>query len=225
MISYFKYGKGKLDICEDSLTASVFDLLKYLPTDLFWYILKQALHQDYLPSYCGEILVIQYWAKWNAKETNNKNYVEPDIFMRFKDFDLIIEAKRYDANQQYIGQLENEIKSYLNEYSEDEKTLYLLQVGGLIDTCEAQYIKSGNIKVMQSKTNWTSLLKNIDSINKSYLEQNIPSQKPTQLLFEDLVNVFAKHGFHQKMWLKDCHEIYNINTQAINSFKIRKYGR
>ena len=53
MISYFKYGKGKLDICEDSLTASVFDLLKFLHTDLFWHILKQALHQDHLPNYCN----------------------------------------------------------------------------------------------------------------------------------------------------------------------------
>lgn len=228
MISYFKYGKGKLDVCEDSLTASVFDLFKYLPTDLFWHTLKQALHQDHLPSYCGEILEMHYWAKWNAKgtyKTRNKLYVEPDVFIRFKDFDLIIEAKRYDLNQQFSEQLEDEVKSYLNEYEEENRTVYLLQVGGLIDTCVAQYIEIGKIKVLQSKTNWTSLLKSIDTIYKSYIEQNIPSQKPTQLLFEDLINVFAKHGFHQKMWLKDCHEIYNINTQAINSFKTKKYGK
>ncbi|RAJ16370.1 hypothetical protein [Olleya aquimaris] len=217
MISYFKYGKGKLDVCEDSLTASVFDLLKYLPTDLFWHILKQALHQDHLPSYCGEILDIQYWAKWNAKNTSNKNYVEPDVFMRFKDFDLIIEAKRYDVNQQSNYQLKNEIKAYLNEYIDDQKTVYLIQLGGLDINCKKEDFIINNIKVLQSKTNWTSLLKSIDTIYKSYLEQSIPNQKPTILLFEDIINVFAMHGFHQKMWLQEC-EIFTINTKAIQSF-------
>ena len=167
MISYFKHGKGKLDICEDSLTASLFDLLKYLPTDLFWYILKHALHQDHLPSYCGEVIEIQYWPKWNAQEkykTANELYVEPDVFMRFKDFDLIIEAKRHDLNQQFTEQLENEIKSYLNEYEEENRTIYLLQVGGLVDTCNEVFIEVGHLKVLQSKINWTSLLKSIDTI-------------------------------------------------------------
>lgn len=220
MISYFKYGKGKLYVCEDTLTASLFDLLKYLPTDLFWYILKKALHQDHLPSYCGEILELHYWAKWNAKDTSNKNYVEPDVFMRFKDFDLIIEAKRYDANQQKPYQLEDEVKAYLNEYQEEEKTVHLLQVGGLIDNCTEQYIKENQVKVLQSKTNWTSLLKSVDVICKNYLEQSIPSQKPIQLLLEDIINVFAMHGFHQKVWLQDC-KIYNINSKAINSFNFK----
>ncbi|WP_040281030.1 hypothetical protein [Psychroserpens damuponensis] len=227
MISYFKYGKGSLTICEDSLTASVFDLLKYLPTDLFWHILKQALHQDQLPSYCGEVLEMQYWAKWQAKgkyDANNSKYVEPDLFMRFKDFDLIIEAKRNDSNQQSDGQLKKEIKAYLNEYEDKENTVYLLQVGGLIDTCVKEEFNIAGIKVLQSKTNWTSLLKSVDGIYKSYLEQNIPSQKPTLFLLEDIINAFAMHGFHQKLWLQDC-EIYNINTKAINSFKTKKYGR
>jgi hypothetical protein len=228
MISYFKYGHGSLTSCEDSLTASVFDLLKYFPTDLFWHILKQALHQDHLPSYCGEILEIQYWAKWQAKGnyiTGNSNFVEPDLFIRFNDFDLIIEAKRYDENQQYTAQLEDEIKSYLNEYESEQKTVYLLQVGGLIDTCKEQYLEVQDMKVLQSKTNWSSLLKSIDTIYKSYKDQNIPSQKPILLLLEDLINGFAMHGFHQKMWLQDCYKIYKINTKAISSFKTIKYGK
>ncbi len=227
MISYFNNGNGKLNICEDSLTASVFDLLKYLPTDLFWYILKQALHQDHLPSYCGEVLELQYWAKWNAQgkyKTRNKLYVEPDLFIRFNNFDLIIEAKRYDENQQDSEQLEDEIKGYLNEYEDDKKAMYLLQVGGLIDTCKESYIEVAHLKVLQSKTNWTNLLKSIVTIYNSYLKQNTPSQKPTLFLFEDLINAFAMHGFHQKVWLKEC-PIYNINAKAIKSFNFLKYER
>jgi hypothetical protein len=70
---------------------------------------------------------------------------------------------------------------------------------------------------LQSKTNWTSLLKSINTIYKIYLEQNIPGQKPILLLLEDLINGFAMHGFHQKMWLQDCN-MYGVNTKAINSF-------
>ena len=42
MISYFTTGSGSLNKCEDSCTAGVFDILKYLPSDLFWHILKTA---------------------------------------------------------------------------------------------------------------------------------------------------------------------------------------
>ncbi|MCD8438721.1 hypothetical protein [Tenacibaculum finnmarkense] len=220
MISYFKYGKGNLTICEDSLTSAVFDLLKYLPTDLFWHILRQGLHQDNLPSYCGEVLEMEYWAKWNAQgkyKTRNKLYVEPDLFMRFKDFDLIIEAKRYNINQQNPEQLQDEIRAYLNEYEDDNKTLYLLQVGGLINNCKEHFIEVEHLKILQSKTDWSSLLKSINTIYKGFLKQNIPNQKPTILLLEDIINSFSIHGFHQKKWLKNC-AIYNINTKAINSF-------
>lgn len=55
MISYFTSGFGSLKQCEDSFTASVFELLKYLPTELFCSVLKDSLILDNLPVHCGEI--------------------------------------------------------------------------------------------------------------------------------------------------------------------------
>ena len=216
MISYFKYGNGSLNYCEDSLTAGIFDLLKYLPTDLFWSILKNALLQDNLPSYCGAIKQIEYWPKWNSKDTSNSKYVEPDLFIRFQDFDLIIEAKRKDENQQYAEQLNNELISYYNEFEEDDKTVYLLQVGGLIDGCEKQELKIKEKVIKQSKTNWSRLLRSVKSVNQSLEKQNLPNQKPLQLLLYDLENIFSAHGFYHIRWLEGLDKmIINSNTTIL----------
>lgn len=221
MISYFNNGNGKLTICEDSLTASVFDLLKYLPSNYFWFIIKDALLLDNLPKFAGEIQEIVFWPKWSAEETNNNKYVEPDVFIRFQEFDLIIEAKRYDANQQKEWQLKNEILSYYNEFLEGEKELFLLQVGGLKEDCTDNFIIVKNNKIFQSKTNWTRLLFSINNLYQKIITQQLPDQNSLVLLFSDLINAFAMHGFHQKKWLDNCVK-YPINLEAIEQFNLIK---
>ncbi|AZJ36618.1 hypothetical protein [Tenacibaculum singaporense] len=217
MISYFKEGKDKLSICEDSLTASVFDVLKYFPTHYFWTILKDSLLLDTLPKFSGEIQEIVFWPKWSAENTYNSKFVEPDVFIRFSEFDLIVEAKRYDANQQYNGQLENEVIGYFNEYEEDAKDLYLLQVGGLQENCTKDSIYMQSKKIAQSKTNWSRLLLVITNLHNKIINQQLPDQSPLIFLFNDLINAFAMHGFHQKKWLIDC-DTYKINSNAIQQF-------
>ncbi|PTN10021.1 hypothetical protein C8N47_1021 [Mangrovibacterium marinum] len=86
MISFFTKSKGHLKICEDSLTASVFDLLKYLPTEIFWKILKKSLYHDKLPGISGELIGIRFWEKWSSDGTSNLRYVEPDVFVEFSGF-------------------------------------------------------------------------------------------------------------------------------------------
>lgn len=49
MISYFYHNKGNFRIEEDSLTSVIFDSLKYLPSEIFWRILKRSLIYDTLP--------------------------------------------------------------------------------------------------------------------------------------------------------------------------------
>lgn len=221
MISYFTYGKGSLAICEDSLTASVFDILKYLPSTFFWQLLKDALVLDTLPEYSGDIQEMQYWPKWSATNTKNSIYVEPDVFIRFKAFDVIIEAKRYDANQQSVYQLKKEIIAYYNEYADDEKEVYLIQVGGLQEICTDEYIEVNNQKVYQSKTNWSQLLRIIAIYKERVIQQQLPGQQQIALLLSDLIDAFAIHGFHQKKWLDEC-IYYTINQNAITQFKFKK---
>ena len=46
----------------------------------------------------------EFWPNWDPEGTDNINRVTPDLFMRFANFDLIVEAKRWDSFQQSSDQ-------------------------------------------------------------------------------------------------------------------------
>lgn len=71
-------------------------------------------------------------SKWNPENTQNLNYVEPDVFIRFSEFDVTIEAKLYEEGLQNSTQWEKEIIAYRNEYGHCKK-LYFIALGGLCD--------------------------------------------------------------------------------------------
>lgn len=218
MISYFYSGKGRsqLKVCEDSLTSVVFDTLKFLPTPIFWEILKTSLVADKLPYASGELLSITFWDKWDANETTNSSFVEPDVFMRFHEFDIIIEAKRYNEKQQYWHQMISQIQAYSNEYEDDNKQLFYIKLGGLHHLKdEPDYVKD-NKNVIICKTDWTRLL---DSIS-NYLEKvknndSLMSASHIRIL-EDCINGFAIHQFYKKKWLAE------LKAHSINNHKILK---
>ncbi|MBV7440971.1 hypothetical protein KRX57_06020 [Weeksellaceae bacterium TAE3-ERU29] len=85
---------NKINSREDEITSTIIGLLKYLPSELFWDILKNACNDSSnLPKLSGDIDFISFWNKWGAEKTTNKNYVEPDVFIQFSEFDLIIETR------------------------------------------------------------------------------------------------------------------------------------
>jgi hypothetical protein len=108
MISSIQYGKVSVTLKEDTLTSSVFDNLLLLPDNLFWNVIKKSCYQNKLPDSINSVESYEFWPHWDPENTNKTNYVEPDMFIRFDNFDLIIEAKRWDNNQQYITQWKNE---------------------------------------------------------------------------------------------------------------------
>ena len=199
MISYFRKNKGKTTYCEDSLTAIVFDGFKYLPVELFWKILKGSLYNDKLPHASGEIEEFLFWEKWDAEGTSNSNYVEPDLFIRFHDFDVIIEAKRYDTKQQSQEQLKNEIEAYYNVYAEDEKSLYFIQCGGLQHKEDEIYKE-----VVICKTDWTALMYSISRI-KMQLEEhaNTSLDQAISRILSDILIGLELHQFYKIDWLGD----------------------
>ncbi len=73
---------------------------------MFWKILKQAVFTNILPEEPGTRYCYEFWPRWDPRKTGNTSYVEPDVFIRFRDFDIIIEAKRHENNQQYRTQWE-----------------------------------------------------------------------------------------------------------------------
>jgi hypothetical protein len=190
-------------VCEDSLTAVVFDTLKYLPSELFWSVLKKSLYHDKLPNYSGDILEIVFWPRWSAENTSNTNSVIPDLFIRFQELDIIIEAKRRNEKQQSNGQMNDQIQAYFNEFADDEKQLYFIQLGGLHNKDNIQNIESNNREVVICKTDWTKILDQV-VLEKIKLKHNDLSfvQSYTRIL-EDTVIGFEMHGYYKKLWLKD----------------------
>ena len=106
-----------------------------LPDNVFWEILKSAAsNKGILPEDAG-LLVDDYefWPKWNPNsiyDTGNSSFVEPDVFFRFGNIDVIVEAKYSDSGGQYREEWEREFKAYLNEFENDKKDVVLLAVGG-----------------------------------------------------------------------------------------------
>lgn len=221
MISYIsKKGRSNLQICEDSLTASVFDGLKYLPTEIFYSILKKSLYQDKLPKISGELLNIIFWDKWNAKNTSNSNFVEPDLLLQFEEFDIIIEAKRYDNFQQSKHQMENEIQAYYNVF-EGNKKLYFIQLGGLHSKDDEDDFSYKNFKIKILKTDWTRLLHEV--VTQYAIFQSSPFSQTIAYcrILDDVRKAFEMHNFYEMKWLKDI--VFSaIKTDQFNKMKFLK---
>jgi len=117
---------------EDSLTSMVFSRLCYLPSSIFWNLLMRACREPNFTLQPGKLLSYQFWPRWNAEGTVNLRYAEPDVFLRFEHFDLLVEAKKGDGQPlQNDAQQMKEMQSYYNVYAEDNKAMLFLAVGGL----------------------------------------------------------------------------------------------
>lgn len=219
MISVFYNNKSTLNRCEDTLTASLFDLLKYLPYDMFWAILKNSLLNNKLPIECGEIEDIVFWPKWDPTNTSNKNFIEPDVFIRTHTFDLIIEAKRYDTDQQSEHQFKSEVTAYNNEFADDNKPLYFIQLGGLRNLEDIEDLEN----VIVCKTDWTKLLHQIYNEYKKIENISYPQINAYKRILKDLVITMKIHGFYRKLWLQTL-ETDRVNN-SIDKFKFIEYAK
>ena len=119
---------------EDTLTASVFERLMYFPDQVVCNILFDA--QVWQTSFEGprQIISARFWPRWKNLIKDGKK--EPDLVIEFDDRVLVIEAKRYDFNdQQRPDQLGLEWLAGIGAYgASSRKSLWLLGVGGLPDS-------------------------------------------------------------------------------------------
>lgn len=202
MISHFYQRKGKLEAKEDSLTSLTFDGLKYLPDELFLSILNSSLVTGSLPK-VTTIDEILFWQHWSAEGTSNINFIEPDVFIRTEKFDVIVEAKRWDKNQQSITQKRNQIIAYYNDFSDDKKLLYYIELGGLYNKKPELNFIHQNQEVVICKTNWTHLLLSIVRHYKNLDNLNLKLFNPQKRILEDIIKGFELHQFYTMMWFSD----------------------
>ena len=186
---------------EDSLTSSVFGLLIYLPANLSWSILRDSCSESsLLPKKSGDIISYEFWPHWDGQGTE-QNYVEPDVFIRFENFDLIVEAKRNDENQQDPSQWLREYKAYLNEYDDEKRSVYLLAIGGVLE--EGVYLEVDELIVFNVK--WSSLLKRIKKLEDDIFLAStmLESVSLVSMILKDLIKYFGLHGYATGEWLSE----------------------
>ena len=217
-----KDGRNIFKQSEDYFTSSVFERLFYLPQEEMWRIIRNSCYGKGLPEQIGKVLSIDYWPHWSAnnEDISNTNFVEPDVFIRLTGFDLIIEAKRYDDNQQSHQQWKNEILSYFEEYNEDGKTLYLIALGGLNNEKSENLIfdiKGKPKKIIIIKSRWKRILNEILDYQKSieYSETGISN------IISDIIIVFQLFGFSTGKWFETIPSAYSLNVKQLHGFKYK----
>lgn len=202
---------------EDSLTSAIFERMIYLPSEVIHYILENSLF-DTIPNLdFHQLQSIEFWPRWDSTGTSNSNSVEPDLFIRTINYDIIIEAKRYDVKQQSKSQWYNEILSYYNEYEDDAKNLLLIALGGIntIET-EEEVLKEKNIKIL--KCTWSRILSTISSLHFQWESSPYLSNatKAQSRIIEDMILCFALFGFSTAPFIERFIKPISINPKHIH---------
>lgn len=202
------------DTNEDPKTSSIFETLLMLPDELFWGVLRNACFDNSnLPDVAGQIESYDFWPHWDPTGTTNCKLVEPDLFIRFQAFDLIIEAKYGEFGGQYMQQWKNEIISYNNEYSDDEKSLYFIAIGGNADKETEAVELSKNVDV--NKCTWQSLLIQVSRLREEYQGFSIISNlnSSTKRILDLVELAFNVHGVYNIRWFDEL----AVKTPIISS--------
>ena len=218
-IKHNKVNRAIFKANEDALTSSIFERLMYLPQELLHHIFATALFDDIENLELHQIESIAFWPNWDPAYTANKTHVQPDVFIRTAKQDIIIEGKRYDANQQYADQWKNEIQAYYNEYADESKPLLFIALGGLY-THETQIIDVNGTEHKIYMCAWKSLLNTIQHIiydmelASNYTNSNVAITR----ILKDIVLSFELFGFPTALWLERFIKAPKIQQQSLNYF-------
>jgi len=114
---------------EDLMTAAVFGRFAYLSPSVQALLLKQWLGINEAEHDFEQFEDIEFWPKFDLVEGDDSCFVEPDLVLRFKEFNLIIEVKPPAGGDQYFEQWRKEIASFLQSDNKNYLPLYFLAIG------------------------------------------------------------------------------------------------
>ncbi len=210
--------------CEDSLTASVFGHLLHLPIEQCWEILQAACPSSQFPKFPGEPRAIHAWPSWNAVGTRNTHRVIPDLFIEFADFDLIVEAKRWDVPMQDKEQWKAELRGYINEYGVNKRAVKMLAVGGvhthqddeLSDVWNPDGSDAYRFNCPVFMCPWSRVLLACQRLKHCLLQGPRASLSRTLAdvrILDNLTSLFVRHGFAPLRWFKD----FSFSTNLLSA--------
>lgn len=193
----------KPPIKEDPKTSSVFETLLMLPDELVWGILRAACFDNgNLPVVSGLIEDYDFWPNWDSSGTSNPHHVEPDVFIRFQAFDVIIEAKFNDCGGQYCQQWEKESFAYRNEYGAG-KPVYFIAVGGNAEKSNEKASLDDDLIV--NKCTWLSILIQVTKLKAEYGEMSIIDSHQSSVIrrLKLIELAFKIHGVYNIRWFDE----------------------
>lgn len=207
---------------EDRKTSSVFENLMLLPDNVFWSILKTScFFNNKILSNSGRLLFYNFWPHWDNTGTDNSSYVEPDLFIRFEEFDVIIEAKYGDYGGQYLKQWNQELTAYDNEYGKEEKPVIFIAVGGNM-SMNVEEITIRGKKFQIFKCNWLSLLIATNKYKGELKKISVPDMNisATLRLLENIILAFNINRVYNIDWFNSMAIEKNIiNPSSIDNIK------
>lgn len=202
---------------EDSLTAAVFSHLLHLPSDEFWGVLRRACHSTALPEHAGEPMLIESWPQWSAAGIPDRDRVVPDLFLRFPDFDLIVEAKIRDEGTQYEQQWQYELAAYANTYGREKREVMMIALGGIHTHHDARLIHQwdGSATPGERETHlfncpvfmcqWSTVLLECQRLVRRLMAIPTPTVRDfaDRRILADLIALARRHGYGVLRWLED----------------------
>lgn len=199
------------DTHEDSKTSSVFENLMLLPDDVLCSVLQGACYdkEDQLPD-LGELIDYQFWPEWRMVDAAGARHrVEPDLFLRFQNMDIIVESKLYEHVGQRGDQWAREIAAY-RQTVKGVKELALLAIGGNVGF-KNQTV--GDVRVYVC--GWHSLRESFRRVVKS---STVTRRAEQQRLIRQINLAFDCHQIMDVRWMADLPKTQWICSNAQSKF-------
>ncbi len=116
---------------EDLITAAIFGRFAYLSSAVQNHLLTNWYGRaaEQLPHGFTGFEAIEFWPRFQLNNEGHKREVEPDIVMRFKHVNLIIEVKPPAGGKQYLEQWRNQIEAFIQSDDKANLSLYYLAIG------------------------------------------------------------------------------------------------
>jgi hypothetical protein len=155
---------------------------------------------------------LNFGPRWGYESDGEHKSVEPDIFIRFDKFDMVIEAKRSDViEQQSRAQWEKEIKGYLNEYGEENRKLHFIALSGLKNLWQHQEpVLIGDCCFDVNVIGWKKLLNSVNAELDKLKRLDNELYNHTTLILSDIINAFEIHGFYTGKMLDSLSRNFKI---------------
>lgn len=137
--------------------------------------------------------------------------------MRFPDFDLIVEAKRWDDRQQNQEQWRRELIGYLNVYGEECRQVRIIALGGIWTSADDEVTDpvrpEPRCPVHMCK--WERVLEQCQQMLKEIRRLKYPTSqnKANERILSDLIDLFGWHEFQTGVWFSElAHNLPQLSS-------------